>query len=245
MKAQYRRCSFHQQPGGNGNGTHYSFGLPVRNWFSKTVDGNMSRNGFDNLFTVLAGLNFRKFCEGIGIDSGKNVRIQPEHKDRIVVVEKRSPVFINCDGLFTIAPELLLSLFPADCFPVIFTDKNGNFAGLVHGSGKSVEAGVIKKAVQLSEEFGASPKNLTVAIGPGIGAWSCKHHTELLDEILKQLWDNGVDKKNIILSYLCTCCAKDLEGLPLFFSHKREKSGARFAVVVQMKPFNLREGKEI
>lgn len=235
-----KQCSFNQKQNGIGNGTHYSFGLPVGNWFSTTGDGNMSRNGFDGLFSVLAWLNFRNFCKEINIDSDNNVCIQSEHKDEIVIVEKRSPVPIKCDGLFTTAPGLSLSLFPADCFPVILTNKDGNFVGLVHGSGKSVELGIIEKAARLVSAFGANPKDLIVAIGPGIGARSCKqndeHHTKLLDKILQQLWDSGINEKQIILSYLCTCCAKDSKGQPLFFSHKRDpKPRSRFAAVVLVK----------
>lgn len=238
MNTAPRQCSFHQQKEKekeSGNGTYYSFGpFPVGNWFSKTEDGNMSRNGFDSPFTVLSGLNFRKFCKKIGIDPDKNVCIQPEHESEVVVVKKNNPIPIRCDGLFTKTSGLSLSLFPADCFPIMFTDKNGSFVGLVHGSGKSVEFGIIEKAARLANEFSANPKDLIVAIGPGIGAWSCKHHTTLLNKILEQLWGRGIDKKNIIISYLCTYCAKDFEGLPFFFSHKREKSGARFAAVVQV-----------
>lgn len=243
MNTVPRQCSFHQQEEKeSGNGTHYSFSpFPVGNWFSKAEDGNMSRNGFDNPFTFLARLNFANFCKKIGTDPRENICISPKHKSDIVIVEK-SGLPIECDGLFTKKPGLSLSLLPADCFPVVFTDKNGSFVGLVHGGGKSVELGIIEKAVRLANEFSANPKDLIVAIGPGIGAWSCeqndKHHTKLLDKILKQLWNSGIEKKGIILSYLCTYCAKDIDGLPLFFSHNRNPLLCqRFAVVVKMKPF--------
>lgn len=230
-----QRCSFQR------GDSYYSFNnFPIRNAFSVTGDRDMSRYGFNGLFSVLARLNFRNFCEKADINPDNCVCIKPEHKDKIIVVEKNNVIPMICDGLFTSVPKLSLLLFPADCFSLIITDRNGEFVGLIHCGGKSVELNIVKKAVLFSEKlFKANPEELIVAIGPGIGAWTCVHHTRLLDKIFKQLLSSGINNRSIFPSYFCTYCVEDVNGNPLFFSHLRSgdtgEPDFRFAVAVQIK----------
>ena len=76
----------------------------------------------------------------------------------------------SADALITNTPNLLLTLFFADCLPVFFVSPEKRVIGLAHAGWRGLVAGVLENTVAaLHIHFGASPDTLRVALGPGIG----------------------------------------------------------------------------
>ena len=128
----------------------------------------------------------------------------------------------------------VLTLYPADCYPILLTDSRYKIIGLLHGSWKQLKQKIIERAIALIQtETKLDPQSIIVGIGPGIK--KCCYHKDLLAMILKQVDKYKIEK--VFIAGTCTYCTK-LEGEEdyLFFSHRRSKvlpePEGRFAAVL-------------
>lgn len=148
--------------------------------FSTTKDGNMS---------FLLGSkkdvqeNRRKFLVKLGIRLEECVALKAQHKDKIVVVDKKfagigmtnTKDAIRADGLITNVRGLFLFLLIADCLPIIVFDPKKEVIGLIHAGWRSTTKKIITKVVKLmNEEYDSNPADLHVGIGPCIHKESYK-----------------------------------------------------------------------
>ena len=77
----------------------------------------------------------------------------------------------EADALVSNAPGLVLVVQVADCVPLLMADARRGAAGAVHAGWRGTCAGVTRATVEtMTREFGTDPGDLTVAIGPSIGA---------------------------------------------------------------------------
>lgn len=209
--------------------------FPVIHGFSTTKAGNMSYKygGKKEVTKNILSLYWK-----LGIDMGNDVHIFPEFRTKILLVtdEVRGKT-VNCDGLITTSSNISLSLSPADCLPILFTTRNIKLVGLIHGARKNLKIGIVRMAIEkLEKELAISPKEIIVAIGPGIK--KCHYETDLLTLVIEQLKE--VPRENIKIADFCTYCSRFKDGQYIFFSHQRaketsEKEG-RFIAVVALKP---------
>lgn len=129
----------------------------------------------------------------------------------------------------------VLTIYPADCYPLFFTTSDYSVLGLIHGSFQQLKSKVIERAMQVvPKRLRIEPATFVVGIGPGIK--KCCYKVDLLEMILQQLERAGI--KKIFIAGTCTSCTK-LEGEEdyLFFSHRRSKKlKGRFAAVLTSKP---------
>ncbi len=151
----------------------------------------------------------------------------------------------KADALITDQPKVALAVLTADCFPVILADKSCASVAMVHVGRKGVCNRIIENAVQMMlKKFRASPKEMLVGVGPGIGPCCYRVDGNIArdfraafpdeaDQILYPESDGlfsldlfraieislrraGV--REIERLELCTSCRNDL-----FFSHRRDK----------------------
>lgn len=211
--------------------------FPIIHCFSTTRAGNMSyRWGTKEA----VDRNRKDLYRSLRLDIQKEVHILPEFKSKITIVTKENQgENIQCDGLVTTAKNLPLSLYPADCLPIILTTADFRLAAIIHGSRKSiVEHRIAEKAVRkISESFKISPQELIVGIGPGIG--QCHYDLNLPLLIETQLRKMEIPKANIRVADACTYCSQFEGNEYVFFSHQRTKNTgekeSRFAAVVVLK----------
>jgi YfiH family protein len=65
--------------------------------------------------------------------------------------------------------EVALTIFSADCTPILFYDPVANAIGAAHAGWRGTAAGIALKVVEkMVQEFGSDPKNIRTAIGPCI-----------------------------------------------------------------------------
>ncbi|HEX3698513.1 MAG TPA: peptidoglycan editing factor PgeF [Polyangia bacterium] len=77
---------------------------------------------------------------------------------------------LSADGLCTDVPGAVVSIFVADCIPVLMADARTGAVAAVHAGWRGTVAGVVAAAVrQLADAFGTRPAELRVALGPAIG----------------------------------------------------------------------------
>jgi len=170
-------------------------------------------------------------------------------KDLGPILRTEKPVHRrNIDGLVTDLPDVLLTIFGADCPPVYLADPVRKAVGLVHAGWKGTIGRIPAKAIErMTEQFGSDPRNLYAAIGPGIcvdcyemgdeiyeqfsDQWGSadadrilrkypggKYHLDLREANRMTLLDSGVREDRIAVSNVCTMCNTDI-----FYSYRAHR----------------------
>jgi purine-nucleoside/S-methyl-5'-thioadenosine phosphorylase / adenosine deaminase len=91
------------------------------------------------------------------------------HSDIIRLVESAPEAQLVADGLITDKPGLLLGIQTADCLPIILVDPKRRAVGVFHAGWRGTVKRIVEKGVgEMRRCFGSRPRDLKVAIGPGI-----------------------------------------------------------------------------
>ena len=154
---------------------------------------------------------------------------------------------VYCDVIVSNAPHVLAGVKTADCVPILLGDPvSGAFAAIHAGWRGTLASAVLAGVQRLTDEYGAKPEDLRVAIGASAGPCCYEVGAEVIDafpkrfedgadlftktraghakvDLLKanqdQLISAGVRKERIYTAPICTMCRTDL-----FFSYRKEKS---------------------
>ncbi len=87
-----------------------------------------------------------------------------------VLPDLLDPIDYRVDGLVTNTPGLALTIYYADCIPVLLYDPVGKAIAAVHSGWRGTSLGIAPKAVaKMTALYGTSPEDVLAAIGPGIG----------------------------------------------------------------------------
>lgn len=191
---------------------------------------SFSRECYDNVAE-----NYRRIASACGF-SGNFALTQQEHTDIVREVTGGTGfVFADSavDALVTNSKDICLTVFVADCVPVIIADPVTKSVACVHSGWRGTAKKITKNAVaMMREKYGADPKNMLAAIGPCIrkccyevgedvfdGFSDSRFFTEKKDgkymldlgfanrEVLK---DTGLLPQNIFDSGECTFCKSDI-----------------------------------
>ena len=73
---------------------------------------------------------------------------------------------IDADGMVTNKAGILLSLYTADCCPVLFYDKANHVIGAAHAGWRGALNGILENTLDLMLQHGAQKSSLAVALGP-------------------------------------------------------------------------------
>jgi len=226
---------------------------------SQVCDGNMS---FSHDMSDAVVSNRKHFLEKCGVRMEECVSLTLEHDEKILLVgekEKGRGMYIHeealcADALITNVPQTFLFLMTGDCFPVVYHDPVQKVVAVAHLGWKPAEKKLAAKVVQkMQEEFGSEPRDIKVAIGPGIHSesyhfkdpvqkglpfWSPylltddigETHIDLLSALQDQLSEVGIMSEHVWSSPVDTATSAE------YFSHYRDvragvKEG-RFVTVV-------------
>lgn len=75
---------------------------------------------------------------------------------------------IEADGYVTNESNVPLSVFTADCVPVLLEDSIAGVVGAVHSGWRSTVADIEKQAIKKMISLGSNPSDILIAIGPAI-----------------------------------------------------------------------------
>lgn len=119
--------------------------------------------------------NFRRFRAAIGTPDGplvKNHQVHGTLVRSVTAADGESPADIptvDADGLITDEPGVTLTVFSADCLPILFYDPVRGCIAAVHAGWRGTAAGIAAEAVKaMTGRYGCAPENIRAAIGPGI-----------------------------------------------------------------------------
>ena len=194
--------------------------------------------------------NFRRFRAAIGAAEGplvKNHQVHGTLVRPVTAADAEAPEAIptfDADGLVTDEPGVTLTVFSADCLPILFYDPVRRCIAAVHAGWRGTAAGIARDAVAaMVSGYGCDPKHIYAAIGPGISnccfettgdvpaalrahlgvqAEDCitdhgtgKFHVDL--KLANRFWleNAGIDPDHIAVCDACTACDKED-----FWSHR-------------------------
>lgn len=185
-----------------------------------------------------------------GTDLDRLVTVNQVHGDDILVIDEPNPGFshflkVDCDGIITNQPGIMIGICVADCIPVLLLDPVRHVAAALHAGWKGTAAGITKKGVEaLVKLFDTDSRNILAAVGPGIGPCCYEVDTKVTEAFAKsgqditefaadkgdgkftldlseanyrQLIRAGIPAANIEVEKLCVSCNRDL-----FFSYRRD-----------------------
>ncbi|MFH1763786.1 MAG: polyphenol oxidase family protein [Gemmatimonadota bacterium] len=144
----------------------------------------------------------------------------------------------DADGHVTDSRGLLLGVTVADCVPVSVVDPRGRAVGLLHAGWRGAVAGILERGFDLlGHEFGSSPQDLHLHLGPAI-CGDCYEvggevhvamglpepegpsPVDIRNHLVSRALTAGVGEARITESAWCTLC-----GESPFFSHRRGELG--------------------
>lgn len=195
---------------------------------SKKDDGNMSpkSESFQD--------NLEKFVASQNISMHPYVAMNQTHSSNVFFYSatKKNKKIPNCDSVIT-KSNVTLSIFTADCLPLVFFDEKNELIAAVHAGYKGILNGIIENTVKKLLEQGADISNLHLAVGPSIGVCcydiksdrteefyqkfgdlkgaleirSRKHYLSLPKIVQKESMRLGILEKNITIQDICTKCS--------------------------------------
>ena len=131
--------------------------------------------------------NYHILGEAVGFAPENTVFTKQIHSDiveRVGAEERGRGLFREveqgCDGLITNVPNVALTVFSADCTPVLLYDPVEKAIGAVHAGWRGTASRIPAKAVEkMAAEFGSRPENIRAAIGPCISQCCFETHEDV------------------------------------------------------------------
>lgn len=139
--------------------------------------------------------NYRILGKALGFDPRETVFTRQTHTDLVARVGRENrgegliyPVIRERDGLVTDEPGVVLTIFTADCTPILFYDPVRRAVGGAHAGWRGTAAGIAARTVEaMTREFGCDPWNIRAAIGPCIGRCCFETDRDVPDAMRKAL----------------------------------------------------------
>jgi len=120
--------------------------------------------------------NFGILGDALGFAISDLVLTRQIHSDIVRTVTRKDcngcfhRNYPECDALITNDPGVALTVFTADCTPLLFHDPVTGAVGAAHAGWKGTAQNIGAKTVEaMCREFGCDPANIRVAIGPNVG----------------------------------------------------------------------------
>ena len=120
--------------------------------------------------------NFEILGDALGFGLDDLVLTRQTHSDIVRVVTREDcrgcfhRNYPECDALVTNTPGVALTVFTADCTPLLFHDPVTGAVGAAHAGWRGTASAIGAKTVEaMVRQFGCKPENIRAAIGPNIG----------------------------------------------------------------------------
>ena len=142
--------------------------------FSRAYGGNTLNLGFTQQDSRRSVEQNRTafLCQLGALKRGREwplVTLRQIHSDLIRCVSEVPEAALTGDGVITQTPGILLAILTADCLPVILADAKRRAVGVFHAGWRGTAKRIVEKGVgEMYRRFGASPRDLRAAIGPGV-----------------------------------------------------------------------------
>ncbi|OON87242.1 hypothetical protein BXO88_05085 [Oribacterium sp. C9] len=135
--------------------------------------------------------NFHRYAVLFGVSDDRLVLSHQTHTVNVRVVTEedagkgltKERDYTDVDGLITNVPGLVLTVFAADCIPLLFVDPVHKAIGASHSGWRGTVSRMGKVTIEkMAESYGTDPKNLICAIGPSI----CRNCYEVSEDVAEE-----------------------------------------------------------
>ena len=135
--------------------------------------------------------NFEILGSALGFGIEDLVLPRQTHSDIVRVVSRSDCKgcfhrdYPECDALVTNDPGVVLTVFTADCTPLLFHDPVTGAVGAAHAGWRGTASAIGPKTVAaMIENFGCKAEDIHVAIGPNIGLCHFETDADVPDALL-------------------------------------------------------------
>ena len=210
---------------------------------------NFGINTLDSHNSVMGNRSILARAFGTRVE--RVVTVTQTHGTDLLVIDAPNPDYahfqkLECDGIVTNQPGVMIGVCVADCVPVLLLDPDKKVVAALHAGWKGTAGEIARKGVAaLTSFFGSDPAVIRAAIGPGIGPCCYEVDGPVRDEFtrhsvgwdecatetgagrwrldlsrvnFRQLLQEGLLRENIESTDLCVSCNKSS-----FFSYRRDK----------------------
>jgi hypothetical protein len=206
---------------------------------------NLSENNGDRDEYVSG--NKTLVAKTFGFDLNRLILLHQVHQDQILLLKRpvlSLPSPLEYDAQMTNASNVFLGILTADCVPIFVADQKKKAIAAIHAGRQGTALHITTKVLQkMKKEFGSSPEDLLVALGPSIGfccyeidervfspKWEPfsipvgdgKWMVDLVRINIAEIQKEGIKEEQIFWIDLCTSCHRDL-----FFSNRKERKTGR------------------
>ena len=190
--------------------------IPVKHCFTTRIGGvstgataglNIGAHRGDSFENVKE--NYALLGRALGFDPACLVLAQQIHSDIVRPVTAADAhgldhlEYPQCDALITNEPGVGLTVFTADCTPVLLWDSVTGAVGAVHAGWKGTAADICGKTVAaMAAHYGCKPEHIRAAIGPNIG--QCCFETDAdVPQALRDMYGAAVENAIIARNGKC------------------------------------------
>jgi hypothetical protein len=218
----------------------------------------ISRQPYNSLNLGTATQDYPHYVQGnrsilaraFGTRVERLVTVTQVHGTDLLVIDTPNPDYahflkIECDGLITNQPGVMIGVSVADCVPILLLDPMKKVVAALHAGWKGTAGEIGRKGVEaLVGMFGSRQADILAAIGPAIGRCCYEVNAPVMEAFRKsgaglecfeqkstpgnwrldlvaanygQLLAAGLSETNIETTPLCVSCEHDL-----FFSYRRD-----------------------
>ena len=209
---------------------------------------NLGSNTLDSPHSVEG--NRSLLARSVGTTLDRFLTVTQVHGTALLVIDSPNPEFshflkLECDGIVTNQPGLMIAVCVADCVPVLLHDPVQGVVAALHAGWLGTVGNIAGKGVEaMVNLFGSKRGDIQAAIGPCISACCYEVDLPVRDAFKKAgvawdlfaqekgegkwmldlaaanrhlLSDAGLSAGQIQSQELCVCCNQEL-----FFSYRRD-----------------------
>jgi YfiH family protein len=111
------------------------------------------------------------------------VQVRQIHSARVIRANAPMDASEEGDAITTDSPGLVLLMRFADCVPILFLDPENRAIAIAHAGWKGTLKGVVSEVVRaMKTNFGTSPSQVRVGIGPSIGPERYQVGSDVINE---------------------------------------------------------------
>jgi YfiH family protein len=140
-------------------------------------------------------VNQKKFLKNLSINS-LLVDCQQVHENNISVVDRNSigKTIKGSDGLVTKEKNLFLTVYVADCLPILAFDPKKEICGIAHAGWRGTVGNIAKNLIASFKELGSKTGNIKIVFGPCLDF--C--HYEIKDNVASKFREVGLEKAILV-----------------------------------------------
>jgi polyphenol oxidase len=135
----------------------------------------------------IVGENRQRVFQQLGVSKNQVCLLEQVHGNTVVVAQPSWHQF-QADALVTNQKDLLLIIGVADCVPILFHDPVKQVIGAAHAGWRGTSLKIVEKVIEkMVDEYGSSPTDLRVVLGPAIS----RKNYQVGPEVIEAFINNG------------------------------------------------------